>query len=382
MNRSLRVPKLSRWLAGVAVLAWLVAPGPAARAAGDFSLDFNQDGVLPSASGQDFVYQTYGSVPEASAFAVSGGLLHLDTTGYGDDVGAFYDFLGGYDHRFSAETVVRARVLSSGFQGLGFGFSDPVYSGIITVNRGGWGIYGLTGGVIADPDAFHEFALRAAAGTGAYEFLIDGAVVSSGTLPAGYPDQEVYFGDGTPTGGNVQVEIDYIRYSNPTTDIPEPGATQGNPILPDITTPGLFTFTNVPSGRWFDPPIVSGFTYTMTGGSLFSSILDFPTGFAGPFTVDVGGTILGSFGPGQSVDFSGFAGGGVSSFRVTGITPPVDAANPLAFPLQIAFTTPTASFTMQAINPQQTEIPEPGTLALLLVGGLTTGAGFRRPRRA
>jgi hypothetical protein len=108
----------------------------------------------------------------------------------------------------------------------------------------------------------------------------------------------------------------------------------------------------------------------MDSASLFTSILDFPTGFAEPFDVIVDGTLLGSFGPGQSVDFVALLGHGVDRFTVAGITPLVDAADPAAFPLKLAFSTPTASFRMLAV-------PEPGTLGLVLITSLMLSSRWR-----
>lgn len=137
-----------------------------------------------------------------------------------------------------------------------------------------------------------------------------------------------------------------------------PGASQDLPFLPDDSDEdGTFTFEDVPSGTWFDPPSVEGFEYAMTGGSLFTKILGFPTGFSDPFTVSVGSTVLGQFIPGNTADFTTFPGGGVSGFKISGIKPLVDLGNPTAFPLQIEFNTPTASFTMTPM-----EVPEPLTI--------------------
>jgi len=130
-----------------------------------------------------------------------------------------------------------------------------------------------------------------------------------------------------------------------------PGSSQADPVLPS----GGSTSTTTPvwifggdAGQWYDPPLTAGFRYTMQSGSLFTSILDFPVGFAGPFTVSTGGTILGQLGPGQSVDFTQF-GGGVTEFTVTGISPLADAASPVSFPIKLAFSTPTATFEMEAV---------------------------------
>ena len=79
--------------------------------------------------------------------------------------------------------------------------------------------------------------------------------------------------------------------------------------------------------------------------------MDFPIGIsATPFAVSVGANRLGSFSPGQSVDFVSLLGAGVSSFVVSGITPLTDPDNPMAFPIQLDFDTATADFTMTPLK--------------------------------
>ncbi len=140
-----------------------------------------------------------------------------------------------------------------------------------------------------------------------------------------------------------------------------PGSSQDDPILPDnfddLSLDNLPTwiFEDVPSGAWYDPPSVSAYKFETTSASVFEEILDFPTGFSDPLEVLVGGTSLGTFGPGESVNL-----GGVSSFVVSGINPLVDAADPLAFPIQLAFDTPTASFTMTGVA----AVPEATSIAV------------------
>jgi len=132
-----------------------------------------------------------------------------------------------------------------------------------------------------------------------------------------------------------------------------PGSSQFSPVLPIGMRNGAFSFVGVASGAWFDPPTAEGFRYTMTSDSLFTKIDDFPTGFPEKFTVSVGDRVLGEFGPGDTVDFTDFPGGGVEEFTLTGITPFVDPENPMAFPLKLSFNTETADFTMEAIqNPE------------------------------
>jgi hypothetical protein len=146
------------------------------------------------------------------------------------------------------------------------------------------------------------------------------------------------------------------------------GASGAPLILPTTTTPGTFVFTSVPSGIWYDPATAYGFTYQMTAGSLFTDILNFPGRFGSALAVSSPECTIpgsGGFGEGSTVNFATLCGGGVSTFTITGINPLVDPDNPSAFPLQLAFNTPTASFTMQ---PVLVAVPEPASVALLFSG--------------
>jgi len=146
------------------------------------------------------------------------------------------------------------------------------------------------------------------------------------------------------------------------------GTSQQAPIPPSSTPSSdesAFIFEDATSGLWFDPPITDEYTYTMSSpGSLFTAILDFPTGFADPFEVVVGGNSLGYFLSGQMADFSAFPGGGVSEFVVRGINPGVDVEDAAGFPLRIAFNTPTANFVMTPTG----IVPEPGAMLLVTLG--------------
>ena len=154
----------------------------------------------------------------------------------------------------------------------------------------------------------------------------------------------------------------------------EIGQIQDNPILPTVIDSDVIIFEGATRGRWFDPPTAYGFEYTMLdGGDLFTGILDFPSGFADEFEVTVGSTSLGLFGPGDTVTFDG---AGVSSFKITGINPLVDPANPSAFPLLLDFNNETVDFSMAALE----AVPEPSTLALLGLG-LVVFSGAARRRR-
>ena len=137
-----------------------------------------------------------------------------------------------------------------------------------------------------------------------------------------------------------------------------PGTSPLHPVLPNDVQDGTYSYTSAKSGVWFDPAPAPGFDYKMTGGSKFTHINQFPTGFAGPFSVYVGDTLIGHYNAGDSVDFTALAAGGVSEFSIGGIAP-FDSSS-LGFPLQLSFDTPTANFT-------QTAVPEPTSIAGALI---------------
>jgi hypothetical protein len=170
----------------------------------------------------------------------------------------------------------------------------------------------------------------------------------------------------------------------------EPGSSQQNPIMPTITQPGLWSFFNVPTGKYIDPPTAYGFRYEMTSDSLFTQILDFPTGFNTPFTVLVKDILLGEFTVGNSVNFRNYSGllgnllvggSGVKEFSVTGLN--VDPTNPAAFPIKLEFNTPKANLNMHAmLNEEAEPVPEPSVmLGLFASGSFLVGVVRKRKQR-
>lgn len=248
----------------------------------------------------------------------------------------------------------------------------------------------VVGQYLVDTTVDHTYRLEID-GDNDYIFVdgvLAGAVLNN-TYQNGDPNQQnvlnAVFGDGTAASGGTTVYSQVIAGSL------EAAIVQDNPVIPSESLPiaslppellpppgsgtvvqGAYVFNNVPSGRWFDPPFVDSFIYTMTtAGSLFTKIDDFPTGF-GNVNVSVGGTLLGSYGPGQSVSF----GSGVSSFMISGIHPLVDAASATAFPLQLEFSTPTADFAMLAV----TSVPEPGSVVVWSIAAGILGIVHCLPR--
>ncbi|MBY0506058.1 MAG: PEP-CTERM sorting domain-containing protein [Bryobacteraceae bacterium] len=135
------------------------------------------------------------------------------------------------------------------------------------------------------------------------------------------------------------------------------------PVLPTSGSSGSWTFGGA-SGLWYDPPTTSSYDYAGTAGTTFTRIR-LVTGFAA-VNVLYGpgfGTSLGSFAGGSTVDFVALTGSALSAFRISGINPSVDAADPNAYPLQMFFSSPSGTFT-------QTAVPEPSTVSLFLAGAM------------
>jgi hypothetical protein len=158
-----------------------------------------------------------------------------------------------------------------------------------------------------------------------------------------------------------------------------PGSTATNPVLPTSTSPSGFQFGGTSSGAYVDPPTASSYHYVMTGKSLFTYVDGFPSGFSHPFTVFSGGQLIGSYQPGDEIDFTKLPGGGVSEFTISAIVPGTDPTDPGAFPLRLTFDTATADF---VIDPGISSTPEPASITLLgiAIAGMA-GYGWRWKRK-
>jgi PEP-CTERM motif len=190
--------------------------------AGSISFEFNQDGVLPSAQGAVYV----GNVPETSAFSVSGGVLHQDTTSLRFDATAFYEVPGILNHSFDATLEWSARVLSSNQ----FGVQILVDSGgfqwnFILQDTEVLAYNGTTFAPIVamnTTDAFHTYRVEIPANSTNYDFFVDGTLMFSGTAPTA-GDSLLGWGDSTPTGGNGRADWGFVRLTNPeSATVPEP----------------------------------------------------------------------------------------------------------------------------------------------------------------
>jgi hypothetical protein len=154
------------------------------------------------------------------------------------------------------------------------------------------------------------------------------------------------------------------------------GSDPARPVLPTTceasnssSTGTVWTFTAVPKGVWSDPPLAYGYEYSMTSGSLFTKVLDFPPGFAASLTVSVEGVVIGDgYSAGESVVFADHAselgpllinGVGVQRFEITEVLPWLDENDPLGFPIKLDFDTQTADFEMTPLlGPATTSVPD------------------------
>ena len=163
----------------------------------------------------------------------------------------------------------------------------------------------------------------------------------------------------------------------------ETGLVQENPVLPFVPAPGQFLFPAPTPRRWFDPPYVTKFDYSLDSGEFLSFIL--PSGFSG-LDLIVGGTTFSdliSDGTREYFFLADFGLTGVTEFSIADINADplvgVDAADSLAFPTFLDFT---GSGTLTLRADLSTEVTRtssvPGPLPIL---GLAAAFGFSRKLR-
>ncbi|MEX2261897.1 MAG: hypothetical protein WD696_08085 [Bryobacteraceae bacterium] len=167
----------------------------------------------------------------------------------------------------------------------------------------------------------------------------------------------------------------------------EPGITPSVPILPFVPAPGTFEFPEPIPRRWYDPPFVDSFVYALDAGSLFTEVGLPPATFPyGPVDIIVPGfgVVAADLAMGSSFLFTGFPGGGVPTFTISGISPLIDSADPdftTAFPTFLDFTGSPSLLSMDAVFVSSPAVPEPGSLGLAAAGVLLLAAVHRFRRR-
>ena len=106
------------------------------------------------------------------------------------------------------------------------------------------------------------------------------------------------------------------------------------------------------------------------------SINEFPLGATQPFQVEVGGTLLGTFAPGDSIDFTSINPLGVASFTITGLLDEIP--DPGEFALNLSLDAPNAEFTVLAGTAEVPALNPLGIAALFSLLALTAAWRLRR----
>jgi hypothetical protein len=160
----------------------------------------------------------------------------------------------------------------------------------------------------------------------------------------------------------------------------EPGTTPQNPVLPFVPAPRVFIFPAPTPRRWFDPPFVSRFDYSLGSGEFLSFIL--PPGFGTTIDLYVGDTLIASDltadGLTEYFFLSDFGLDDIAGFSLRDILPLVDAADPTAFPTFLDFTPGAGPLTMRAVE-SGVVVPEPNSLlGLFALGTLGAASTLKR----
>jgi hypothetical protein len=158
----------------------------------------------------------------------------------------------------------------------------------------------------------------------------------------------------------------------------EPGTTPDVPVLPFVPAPGVFEFPAPSPRRWFDPPFVDGFDYSLSSGDFLSFIL--PPGFGTTIDLYVGGSLIASDlladGIKEYFFLADYGLSGVTAFSLRDISPLVDAADSTAFPTFLDFTPGSLGLTMKAREGAPASVPGP-----LPALGLSAAFAFSRKLR-
>ena len=183
-------------------------------------LEFNVDGVLPSADPQIELFNNTGQL-ETTIFSVTGSILQQRT--FSVNGNATYAFpnvavgSGGLDA--SQNLSLEARLRINAINGVGGAFSQAFDgSNRYTVNFEVGTVRIFHGAsqfqeIALDIDQFHTYRIDSGGGSGDFDFYIDNALTFSGTA-VGSALNGMNFGDGTTSAGNgANVDWDFVRLS-------------------------------------------------------------------------------------------------------------------------------------------------------------------------
>lgn len=212
-----------KWLAtALAVGATLALSRPAGAAF--VALEFNSDGVLPSATpGVTFFNNTGFS--ESSLYSVSGGFLRQQTFAINGNASYIYPNLNSTGGPFSPtqNVVLESRIRVSQISGTGayFQMFDGSFNMAVFLTPTGVTLPTASGDVFIPVNvfAFHTYRLEASANTRVLSLFVDGVQVSGGSAAPFVGLNGFDFGDGLSAAGNgANADYDFLRVSGVTPD--------------------------------------------------------------------------------------------------------------------------------------------------------------------
>ena len=205
-----------------ALQALILGFAPMAGAVTIKNLEFNVDGVLPSAE-PDIEFSNSSSQTEASVYSVAGGLLEQNTFGIG--VGnVSYQFPdatitgGGLDPTLTTSLEARLSISQiEGNAGAFFQAFDGANRYSVFFEPGGANILTSSGQVlvaIADLSAFHTYRLVSPGSSDEIRFFVDDVLVLTSTAVSFTSLDGFGFGDGvSASGNNADASWDFVRVS-------------------------------------------------------------------------------------------------------------------------------------------------------------------------
>ncbi|MEW4567306.1 hypothetical protein AB1L88_05510 [Tautonia sp. JC769] len=200
-------------LSALVVASLSLSFGSAAQAGLILDLDFSRGDTLATLGSQGLSFVASSNVQESDFAQVADGKLILNSMGFSSDIYAGYQLAPGYaaDRDTTLEVVTRVTNSTSAF-GLYLGFGGEEEYAVLFANPNSWHMYQIATGSVSGEV---KYTLSTSANSNGYVLKVNDVVVHTGTLPGGSSSSAgLYFGDGTPTGGNMRAEITSIRYSS------------------------------------------------------------------------------------------------------------------------------------------------------------------------
>jgi|GEM_PF-4898854 len=279
-----------------------------------------------------------------------------------------------------------ARVGGMGFDCLHTGGGDYEIGGGGFFSEVTWGEYDLAGGGIS-------FGLPPSAPGGWVWYDVHDVSITAAGVQVGFPEFAAA-GVGDPPLDEMTMTLNNHLWTSGwpgatldknffPADLP-PGGSELNPVIPEPGQDegqwffGDVEIEDIQRPWWCDPPMVDQFEYVVAGpGAVDGVTLPTYPGEDKEYNVDIWDgaawiSVAVDVLAGDEISFIDSGHLDVTRFRITGIDPPADSADPMAFPLGITFSQ------VGTYDVEMTGTPEPTSLALMALVG---AAVLRRRRR-